>query len=174
VEPDELRDERFKINCVTVANPFRPHVSRCQLRAKACIAASQHTASPSMMQERDRKRASASTFYPCELRFLMLMVFTSSAASGDVGEGPLAPAVSTREQRSLAMPIHRLLEKHAFGPDEIRVLTSAFDEALRKLGLADRADPVVEVVARKIIELAQQGERDPTRLSERAIQALSR
>ena len=87
---------------------------------------------------------------------------------------PLAPAVSTREQRSLAMPIHRLLEKHAFGPDEIRVLTSAFDDALRKLGLADRADPVVEVVARKIIELAQQGERDPTRLSERAIQALSR
>jgi hypothetical protein len=87
---------------------------------------------------------------------------------------PLAPAVSTREERSLAMPIHRLLEKHAFGPDEIRVLTSAFDDALRKLGLADRADPVVEVVARKIIELAQQGERDPTRLSERAIQALSR
>ena len=72
------------------------------------------------------------------------------------------------------MPIHRLLEKHALGPDEIRVLTSAFDDALRKLGLADRADPVVEVVARKIIELAQQGERDPTRLSERAIQALSR
>ena len=72
------------------------------------------------------------------------------------------------------MPIHRLLEKHAFGPDEIRVLTSAFDDALRKLGLADRADPVVEVVARKIIELAQQGERDPARLSERAIQALSR
>jgi len=72
------------------------------------------------------------------------------------------------------MPIHRLLEKHAFGPDEIRVLNSAFDDALLKLGLADRADPVVEVVARKIIELAQQGERDPTRLSERAIQALSR
>jgi hypothetical protein len=72
------------------------------------------------------------------------------------------------------MPIHRLLENHAFGPDEIRVLTSAFDDVLRKLDLADRVDPVTEVVARKIIELAQQGERDPTRLSERAIQALSR
>jgi hypothetical protein len=72
------------------------------------------------------------------------------------------------------MPIHRLLENHAFGPDEIRVLTSAFDDVLRKLDLADRADPVTEVVARKIIELAQQGERDPIRLSERAVLALSR
>ena len=71
------------------------------------------------------------------------------------------------------MPIHRLLQNHAFGPDEITVLTSAFDDVLRRLRLADRADPATEVVARKIIELAQQGERDPTQLSERAIQALS-
>ena len=71
------------------------------------------------------------------------------------------------------MPIHRLLKNHAFGPDEIAILTSAFDDALRRLRLADRADPATEVVARKIIELAQQGERDPTRLSERAIQALT-
>ena len=57
----------------------------------------------------------------------------------------------------------------AFGPDEITILTSAFDDALRRLRLADRADPATEVVARKIIELAQQGERDPIQLSERAI-----
>jgi hypothetical protein len=72
------------------------------------------------------------------------------------------------------MPIHRLLENHAFGPDEIMVLTSAFDDALRKLRLADRADPATEIVAKKIIELAQRGERDPRRLSERAIRTLSR
>jgi hypothetical protein len=72
------------------------------------------------------------------------------------------------------MPIHRLLKSHAFGPDEITVLACAFDDALRKLRLAGRADPAPEVVARKIIELAQHGERDPIRLSERAIQALSR
>ena len=59
------------------------------------------------------------------------------------------------------MPIRRLLKNHAFGPDEITILTSAFDDALRRLRLADRADPAAEVVARKIIELAQQGERDP-------------
>ena len=85
---------------------------------------------------------------------------------------------SRRVQKSaikgaVAMPIHRLLKNHAFGPDEIAILTSAFEDALRRLRLADRADPATEVVARKIIELAQQGERDPTRLSERAIQALT-
>lgn len=72
------------------------------------------------------------------------------------------------------MPIRRLLDNHAFGPDEIKVLTAAFDDALRKLRLADRADPATEVVAKKILELAQRGERDPLRLSEGAIQALSR
>ena len=95
--------------------------------------------------------------------------------SGDVGEGHRLPPCSERANNgAVAMPIHRLLEDHAFGPDEITVLTSAFDDALRRLRLADRADPATEVVAKKIIELAQQGERDPLRLSEGAIQALSR
>ena len=80
------------------------------------------------------------------------------------------PVQNSANKGVVAMTIHRLFENHAFGPDEITVLTSAFADALRRLHLADRADPVV---ARKIIELAQQGERDPLRLSERAIQALS-
>lgn len=71
------------------------------------------------------------------------------------------------------MPIHRLLEHHAFGPDEIKVLTTAFESALRTLRLVDRTDPATEIVAKKIIELAQQGERDPERLRQRAVEALS-
>jgi len=71
------------------------------------------------------------------------------------------------------MPIYRLLQSHAFGPDEIRVLTTAFEEALQTLRLVDRADPATELVARKIIEFAQQGERDPVRLRERAVRSLS-
>ena len=58
-------------------------------------------------------------------------------------------------------------------PDEITVLTTAFEDTLRALRLADRADPATEIIAKKIIELAQQGERDPVRLRERAIQFLS-
>jgi hypothetical protein len=73
----------------------------------------------------------------------------------------------------LIMAIHRLLENQAFGPEDIEVLTTAFEEALRALGLADRPDSATEIVARRIIELAQCGERDPARLSERALQSIS-
>jgi hypothetical protein len=52
------------------------------------------------------------------------------------------------------------------GPDEIKVLSSAFEEALRELRLVDRTDPATQLVAKRIIELAQQGERDPIRLRE--------
>jgi hypothetical protein len=71
------------------------------------------------------------------------------------------------------MPIHRLLREHAFGPEEIRVLASAFERALRTLRLVDRTDPATEIVAKKIIELAQQGERDPERLCQRAVRSIS-
>ena len=66
------------------------------------------------------------------------------------------------------MPINRLLKSGAFGPDEIEVLSNAFEAALRELKLVDRTDPVAEWVAKRIIELAQQGERDPVRLREGA------
>jgi hypothetical protein len=53
------------------------------------------------------------------------------------------------------------------------VLTAAYQEALRTLRLANRSYPTTEIVAKKIIELAQRGERDPVRLRERAIRSLS-
>jgi hypothetical protein len=94
---------------------------------------------------------------------------------GDDGEGRSLPPCKklTNKSGAIAVPIRRLLENHAFGPDEIQILTTAFEDTLRTLRLADRADPATEIIARKIIELAQQGERDPDRLRERAIQLLS-
>jgi hypothetical protein len=53
------------------------------------------------------------------------------------------------------------------------VLTTAYEEALRTLRLKDRSDPATEMIAKKIIELAQRGERDPVRLREYAIRGLS-
>jgi hypothetical protein len=70
------------------------------------------------------------------------------------------------------MAIYRLLNNRAFGPDEIRVLSTAYEETLRTLRL-DRSDPATEIIAKKIIEFAQRGERDPVRLRERAIRSLS-
>ena len=68
------------------------------------------------------------------------------------------------------MPIRELLKTHSFGPDDIQVLVTAFEEALRELRLVDRTDPVAQLAAKRIIELAQQGERDPIRLREGAVQ----
>jgi len=49
----------------------------------------------------------------------------------------------------------------------------SYEEVLRTLRLENRTDPATEMIAKKIIELAQCGERDPIRLCEHAIRSLS-
>ena len=63
-------------------------------------------------------------------------------------------------------------QQSSFGPDEVEVLVGAFEEALRELRLVDRTDPATLLVAKKIIALAQQGERDPIRLREGAVKGI--
>ena len=71
------------------------------------------------------------------------------------------------------MPIVRLLEYEAFSPEDISVITDAFESAVSVLRLTDRDDTeTVERVARKIIECAQTGERNSLRLRSYAIKAL--
>ena len=65
------------------------------------------------------------------------------------------------------MPIRpRLSASGVFSPEEISVITTAFEDALRVLGLANRKDPAVSMVAKRIIEIARRGERDPMLLRE--------
>lgn len=71
------------------------------------------------------------------------------------------------------MPINRLLQNHAFGPEDTAVIVAAFDEALRALRLIDRADLATDMVANKIIEFAKQGERDRARLRDLTVEAFS-
>jgi hypothetical protein len=51
-------------------------------------------------------------------------------------------------------------------PDAVKALTTANENVLATLGLARRTDPLMQTIARKIIEHAQRGERDPIRLRE--------
>ena len=68
------------------------------------------------------------------------------------------------------MPIYRLVRQELIlTPDEITSITIAFEDALRSMGLVNRADPLAEIVAKKIIELAKTGERDPARLREQVL-----
>jgi hypothetical protein len=70
------------------------------------------------------------------------------------------------------MPIYRLLERKAFQPEEVAVMSSVFEDLLQTLGLLDRReDPVATLVAQKVIELAQTGVRDPIRLKQLTLEA---
>ena len=70
------------------------------------------------------------------------------------------------------MPINRLLDDAAFDPAAITALRDAYESACAALQLADRAAPLTEVVAKKIIEHARRGERDPLRLREIVLKEL--
>jgi hypothetical protein len=71
------------------------------------------------------------------------------------------------------MAIRTLIQQRSFTPDDVTNLVTAFNETLGALGLANREDPVTLQVAKTIIELATQGERDPIRLRDAAVKALS-
>jgi hypothetical protein len=70
------------------------------------------------------------------------------------------------------MPIYRLLQNMPLGPEEIANLASAYERALKGLGLVDRNDPVAELVAKKIIDIAQRGARDPEQIAQLAMKEL--
>lgn len=53
-------------------------------------------------------------------------------------------------------------------------MTAAFEAALSRLGLVDRGDPATVSVAKVIIELAKEGERDPERLCALALKRMSK
>jgi hypothetical protein len=66
------------------------------------------------------------------------------------------------------VPIAQFLPAGAFGPEAVKAMTAAFEEILRELEVLDYNDPLTEIVAKKIIEGARLGVRDPIRLRELA------
>jgi hypothetical protein len=72
------------------------------------------------------------------------------------------------------MAVYRLFRSQAFEPETISSMTRAHAEACRALGLDDRDHGEAGAVAQKVIEFAQRGERDPTRLRESVLAALRR
>jgi hypothetical protein len=68
------------------------------------------------------------------------------------------------------MTVHTLFSNSPFGPEDIAVLVAAYDELLRALGLVQRSDALTDLVASKIISIAQSGLRDPADIAQRAIE----
>jgi hypothetical protein len=65
--------------------------------------------------------------------------------------------------------IYRLLQQSAFGPETIDLMVAAYEDCLRILKLSDRSDPLTEIIAKKIIEIAQTGIRDPSHMRQLAL-----
>ena len=68
------------------------------------------------------------------------------------------------------MPLYRLLQNQAFDPLALQAMAYAFEAVCLELNLDSDKHTQRETVARKVIELAQCGERDPQRLR-RAVEA---
>jgi hypothetical protein len=72
------------------------------------------------------------------------------------------------------MPVIKLINEHqsSFDPEAIKIIVSVYDKACTALGLVGRTDPMAELLAKKVIEAAQTGERDPLRIFQMAIDSL--
>ena len=70
------------------------------------------------------------------------------------------------------MAIYRLIANGLFGPDEIKVMTAAYEGALVDLNVTNRDDPLTELIAKAIVNVTATGERDPVLVKDRAINAL--
>jgi hypothetical protein len=68
--------------------------------------------------------------------------------------------------------IYRLLQNSGFGPEDIEGMTAAYEKVLVLLRLRDRTDPVTEIIAKRIIEIAQTGEKDPEVICAMAIKSM--
>jgi hypothetical protein len=85
-----------------------------------------------------------------------------------------ADTVSSRG--TTAAPVVRLVRDQGcvFGPDVVTRMSEAYHAVLQELRMVDRDDAGTLMVAKHIMELARQGERDVQRLVDATLENLSR
>jgi hypothetical protein len=73
------------------------------------------------------------------------------------------------------VPIRDILKRQNFlEPKDAAVLSEVFEDVLKTFGIVDRQDILTTLIARKLVELARAGERDPRRLKQRTLRAFRR
>lgn len=70
------------------------------------------------------------------------------------------------------MATYLKLQTHGMGPKAVTSVPKAYEHALRALCVKDRDDPLTEMIAKKIIKIAQTGISDPAEISALAIKEL--
>ena len=70
------------------------------------------------------------------------------------------------------MPLTPFLKEATFDPEAIKAMSAAFEAVCESLQLVNRSDAMTEIVARKVIEVAGTGERNPERIRDLVLLAL--
>ena len=70
------------------------------------------------------------------------------------------------------MAIYNPTTNGFFSPNEIKVMTEAYGGALIDLCIADREDPITELIAKSILNVTATGEQNPLQVKRRAVNAL--
>jgi hypothetical protein len=71
------------------------------------------------------------------------------------------------------VPLSPYIGEAVFDPPTIQAMTTAFQAICESLRLVDREDPLIEIVARKVIEITSTGERDPERIRDLTLLAFN-
>jgi hypothetical protein len=105
------------------------------------------------------------------------MVRTSGLCAATVPRSSFLPSWSRSSFASLPKGIEpcrsiAYCETCLWGPEEVSRLTAAYEQALRRIGVVDRDDPLAEMVAKKVINISQSGVRDPAEIAALAIKEL--
>jgi hypothetical protein len=64
-------------------------------------------------------------------------------------------------------------ERTSFDPEALSAILTAYGAVLREIGLSEADDARTRMIAKRLIEFASQGERDPKRLKTATLEALS-
>jgi hypothetical protein len=56
--------------------------------------------------------------------------------------------------------------------ETVKAVMVAFEEARKALGLVDKDDAITDYLAKQVVQLAKQGERDPVRLRDLTLKSL--
>ena len=72
----------------------------------------------------------------------------------------------------MAGDIRQFLKEQSFDDEATRVMGQAYDQARRMLHHSGQLNVVLELIAKRIIEIALTGERNPDQLARGALEAL--
>jgi hypothetical protein len=70
------------------------------------------------------------------------------------------------------VPVRKLLEGASYDPETVRILCAAYDRAKQELHDSGQPEIVREILAQRILDMAEKGERDIARLCAGALRSL--